>query len=610
MKRVSTILSFLIIAALAIQAFAQNVSFQALPVRNVRVGDKFAVTFRLNNAQAAAPKQPALNGCTFIFGPATSSRQSYQVVNGHATSSSSIDYTFTYRADKAGKVTVGAVSVTVDGKKYSSSPVSFTVGEASQNPQSNTGRQQSNTVIYDDINTQDADKAVNANDVFVRIILSKPSAYEQEAIECTIKLYTKYQISQFFPTKQPSFDGFLIQEMDLQPSLNEVESYNGQNYMTAVLKKCIIFPQRSGKLTINSGNYDISVVQYEKVNMGIMTVSNPRERKIKVSSNSASININPLPLPQPEGFNGAVGTFTVNSHLVGTNFRTGDAGSLVYTITGTGNIKYLKEPEIDFPSEFELYSPKSDINAAVRGNNVSGSMTVDYTFVPKSIGQFTIGSHKFVYFDPSKREYITLTTPKYEIKVGQGTAANADRQDITTKNTDIQHIHTGDSSMKKEHKLVITEWWYWMLYLAALAIMGSLVWINRRNARLAADITGTRMARSGKIARRRLKKAAKYMQAHDSEKFHEELLKAMWGYLGDKLNIPVSQLNRDNISQELESYGTGQEVKEKITTVLDDCEMARYTPNQSEQSIANLYDMASDAIHSMENIKKPRRKHS
>ncbi len=598
------------ILVLTVQSIAAEISFHALPVRNVNVGDKFALTFRLNNGQASAPKPPQLKGCTFIFGPATSSRQSYQVVNGHATSSSSIDYTYTYRADKTGKVTVGSVSVNVDGKKYTSRPLSFTIGEGSPRGANGSGHSRSQGVQYDDIDTQDADKAVNANDVFVRIILSKPTAFEQEAIECTIKLYTKYQISQFFPTKQPSFDGFLIQEMELQPSLNEVESYNGQNYMTAVLKKCIIFPQRSGNLNINSGNYDIYVVQYEKVNMGIMTVSNPRERKIKVSSNSASINITPLPQPQPDGFTGAVGCFSVNSHLVGNAFRTGEAGSLVYTITGTGNIKYLKEPDIDFPSEFELYSPKNDIKADVAGNNVTGTMTIDYTFVPKSVGQFTIGSNKFIYFDPAKREYVTLTTPRYEIKVAQGTAGNADRQDISVKNTDIHHIHSEGSSSNQVHTLIITELWFWMLYLAALAIMATFVWINRRNARLAADVIGTRVAKSGKVARRRLKKAGKYMQAHDSDKFHAELLKAMWGYLGDKLSIPVSQLNRDNIAQELDNYGAGDEIKDKVIAVLDDCEMARYTPVQSDQSIAKLYDLASETIHAMENMKHSKQRKS
>lgn len=238
---------------------AQQVSFEAIGPRGmVREGDKFALTFRLNNASASAPRQPQIAGCTFIYGPATSSRSSYSVINGSVTSSSSTDYVFTYRADKAGKVSVPSLSVVVDGKKYSSRPIEFNIGSAipgQQDPrQGGNSRGNYPPVDMDDIATQSSGRAVNANDVFVRIILSKSQAYEQEAIVCTIKLYTKYQISSFMPTLQPSFDGFLIQELDVQPALNEVESLNGHNYMTAVLKKCILFPQRSGKLTINSGN--------------------------------------------------------------------------------------------------------------------------------------------------------------------------------------------------------------------------------------------------------------------------------------------------------------------------------------------------------------------
>ena len=172
----------------------------------------------------------------------------------------------------------------------------------------------------------------------MRIILSKSKAYEQEAIECTIKLYTKYSISSFMSTTQPSFDGFLIEELDLKSSLNQIENYKGQNYMTAILKKCIIFPQKSGKLTINSGKYDITVVQYERVNLGFFSDTRPIEKKIKVSSNSATVNIDPLPLPQPDGFYGAVGKFSIDSKLQGTSFRTNEASSLIYTIKGTGNI--------------------------------------------------------------------------------------------------------------------------------------------------------------------------------------------------------------------------------------------------------------------------------
>ena len=439
----------------------------------------------------------------------------------------------------------------------------------------------------------------------MRIILSKSSAYEQEAIGCTIKLYTKYSISSFLPTRQPAFDGFLIQEVDLQPSLNQVETYNGQNYMTAILKKCIIFPQKSGKLTINSGNYDISVVQYDNVNMGMFQVRQPKEAKIKVNSNSASINILPLPQPQPEGFAGAVGTFKVDSRLVGNSFRTNDPATLIYTISGTGNIKYVKEPVIDFPSEFEQYTPKSDIQATVQGNDVTGSMTVEYTFVPQSVGDFTIGSDKFVYFNPQAKQYVTLNTPTYPIKVAKGVSApvTADQKDVENKNSDIRHIYLGDKNPAKEHSMVVLQSWYWFLYLGLLIIAIALIVMNRRNTRLNADITGRKTAKASKVARRRLKAAEGFMKAGDSDKFYEEMLRALWGYLSDKLAMPVSQLSRDNISATLSSKGYSEESAEAIVSVLDDCEMARYTPDSSSR-MDSVFERGVNAINQLESNRK------
>ncbi len=419
--------------------------------------------------------------------------QSYQMINGKTTSSTTVDYSFIYKANKSGTFTIGSASITVDGKKYTTQETSFKVLPADK-------ATQGNNVRVDDYSTQSTDKQISDNDVFVRIILAKSRAYEQEAIECTIKLYTKYTISSFMATTQPSFDGFLIEEMDLKSSLNQMENYKGQNYLTAVLKKCIIFPQKSGKLTINSGKYDISVVQYERINMGFFSDSRPVERKISIKSNTATINIDPLPIPQPEGFSGAVGNFTIDSKLQGTSFRTNEAASLVYTIKGTGNIKYVKEPKIDFPSEFEQYTPKNDIKASIAGNNVTGSMTIEYTFVPQSVGKFTIGSDKFVYFNPAKKEYITLNTPTYDIDVAKGvstqTSTTVTQKDIAAKNTDILHIKMGDKKPQKEHSYFIYSFAYWLSYIIGILALIAIIYLNIKRINSLADVKGTRMAKA------------------------------------------------------------------------------------------------------------------
>lgn len=599
MKRfISSILIIALTAGIALHA---QVSFTVKPPTRVYEGQRFPVTFRLTNADGSDLKVSQINGCTLLYGPSVSTSQSYQVVNGKASSTSATEYTYYYKADKAGSFTIPAASVLADGKRYTTKAVSFTVHDIAD---ANTPASQ-RPVDVDDVDTQAAGRRVNSDDVFVRIILSKSSAYEQEAIGCTIKLYTKYSISSFMPTKQPSFDGFLIQEVDLQPSLNQTETYNGQNYMTAVLKKCIIFPQKSGKLTINSGNYDISVVQYENVNMGMFQVRQPREAKIKVNSNSASIDITPLPQPQPEGFTGAVGRFDIDSRLVGSSFRTNDPATLIYTITGTGNIKYVKEPVIDFPTEFEQYTPKSDIQASVQGNDVSGSMTVEYTFVPQSVGDFTIGSDKFVYFNPQTRQYVTLTTPTYPVKVAKGISApvTTDQKEVENKNSDIRHIYLGDKNPVREHSLVVLQSWYWLLYLGLIILTVILIIANRRKARLNADVLGQKTAKASKVARRRLKAAEGFMKSGNSEKFYEEMLRALWGYLSDKLAMPVSQLSRDNISATLASKGYSEESAGAIVSVLDDCEMARYTPDSSSR-MDEVFERGVNAINQIESNRK------
>ncbi|WP_289763114.1 BatD family protein [uncultured Duncaniella sp.] len=588
----------LLVCATALQA---QVNFTVKPPSRVYEGQRFPVTFRLTNADGSDLKVSQINGCSLLYGPSVSQSQSYQVVNGKASSTSATEYTYYYKADKAGTFTIPAASIVADGKHLSTKAVTFTVHSIQD---ANTPALQ-RPVDVDDVDTQAAGRRVNSDDVFVRIILSKSSAYEQEAIGCTIKLYTKYSISSFLPTRQPAFDGFLIQEVDVQPSLNQMETYNGQNYMTAVLKKCIIFPQKSGKLTINSGNYDISVVQYDNVNMGMFQVRQPKEAKIKVNSNSASINIFPLPQPQPNGFTGAVGTFNIDSRLIGNSFRTNDPATLIYTISGTGNIKYVKEPVIDFPTEFEQYTPKNDIDAEVQGNDVTGRMTVEYTFVPQSVGDFTIGSNKFVYFNPQTKQYVTLNTPSYLIKVAKGVSApvTTDQKDVENKNPDIRHIYLGDKNPMKQHHLVVFESWYWILYIGLLIVAGAVLAINRRNARLNADVTGRRTAKASKVARRRLKAAEGFMKSGDSDKFYEEMLRAIWGYLSDKLSMPVSQLSRDNISATLASKGYSEENANAIVAVLDDCEMARYTPDSSSH-MDSVYERGVNAINKLESNKK------
>lgn len=620
MKKLFSILTAVLIFC---ATMAAQTSFQVIPPRNVIAGNRFAVTYRLSNGEGTSLNAPAINGCKLLNPqPGVSTSQSYQIINGQASSSSTVEYTFIYRAEEEGTFTIPAASIVVDGKKLTSQSAKFTILPADKAPQSQQGGgygygyggsapQQS--VHVDDLSSQDdTSRPISKDDIFVRIILNKSHAYEQEAIECTIKLYTKFQrINSFMMTTPPTFDGFLIEEVDTQAALNAVENYNGQNYVTAVLKKCIIFPQKSGKLTISSGKYDLSVVQIERVSNGWFVSGRPVEKEVHLQPYSSTVDITPLPEPRPAGFDNAVGQFTFESRLAPEKLKTGEAASLEYIVTGTGNIKYIHEPKPEIPDDFEQFSPKTDYRTRVSGSTVTGTMMVDYTIVPQSVGTFKIPEQKFVYFDPAKKSYVTLTAPGYnmEIAKGSGTTISAEQREIEARNTDILHIKTGDKHLSQTHHPLIFNWWYWVVAGLLVVALILAIAVYGRQVRLNADVAGRRNARASKVARKRLREAEGFMKSRQPERFYEAMLKAMWGYLGDKLSMPVSQLTRQNISQTLADRGVGEDVAGRIINMLDQCEMARYTPDSSsEASVEAVYNEATSSINELEKSNISKRK--
>ncbi|MDE6643083.1 MAG: BatD family protein [Muribaculaceae bacterium] len=602
MKRFTLIILFSILA-LAVKISAQA-EFSMVPPRTTIEGRNFSLTYRLkNSSESASPRAPEIEGCRLLYGPATSTMQSYQNINGHATSSVTVEYTFTYKAEKAGTYTIPAISINVGGKTLSSKSGTIKVLP----PDSDSGYGNDDVTI-DNASTQSASRDVSDKDVFIRIILNKSKAYKEEAIECTMKLYTKYSsINNISALTPPVFDGFLIEDDDNFVQSNDTEHYNGQNYLTAILKKYIIFPQKSGKLTINSGEYDITIVQYERVNMGFFATSRPVEKVVRVKPGNLTVNILPLPEPMPAGFSGAVGNYQISSSISSTSLRTNEAATLTLKITGSGDIKYIQEPQIEFPSEFEQYTPRTDINTRIAGNTVSGTNSIEYTFVPQSTGDFKIPAKEFIYFDPVREKYVTLSTEPYSIKVskGAGTAiASSDQQDIAAKVTDILHIKPDVDNQQTDITPVAYKFYYWILYVLLIIVLVGAVVIYKERIKMSADVTGRKMARASKVARQRLKEANSYLTRHENEKVYEALLRAVWGFLSDKLSIPASQLSRQNISEKLSEINTPTTLIDRIIEVIDNCEMARFTPGMNDASAEKAYNEVSEIMKEMDNIKK------
>jgi hypothetical protein len=585
---------------------ARAASFTVEAPHQVVEGNKFNVTFVLNNGEGSSFTPPEVTGAKLIYGPSVSHSYSSSWVNGKSSSSSSEEYTMIYKATTTGKCHIGAASIVVGGKRMSTKAFSIDVvpaGSRGSHQQQTQPSTPGAPTPYSDPMTQSADKAVTGKDLFVRIEMSKPRVYEQQAVVCTIKLYTKYQISQFMPTIQPSFDGFLIEEIPVQPALNKVETFNGERYMTAILKQCILYPQQSGQLTISSGNYDVSVVQFDTFRSIFGSISKPVEKDLKVTSNKATINILPLPEPKPASFTGAVGRFNVTTDLKpATGLKTYSAATYRYVISGTGNIKYIKAPEVQFPEQFDVYDPKTDVQVNEGAGDMSGKVVIDYTFIPQYAGEFDIPAGEFSYFDPDAGKYETITIPGRHLTVakGEGQPSNHYRM----KNMDIRPIKSGDLNLKKSHGYIVDGWSYWLWFLLPLLALVALLLYYRKQLKERADVRRMRSKRASKVAQRRLKAARGFAARGDRSGFYAEMLNALWGYMSDKLSIPVSELSKDNISAELEQYGIDAQLRDEAIALIDKCEFAQYAPELASGDMNAVLDEAAGVIDRLESVKR------
>ena len=598
MKRIINI-AILILATMV----AQAASFTVEAPRQVVEGNKFNVTFVLKNGEGGNFTPPEVSGAKLIYGPSVSHSYSSSWVNGKSSHSSTEEYTMIYKATSTGKCHIGSASIVVDGKRLATNALTIEILPSGSHPRQQTQTTPGAPTPYSDPMTQSADKAVGSNDLFVRIEMSKPRVYEQQAVVCTIKLYTKYQISQFMPTIQPSFDGFLIEEIPVQPSLNKVETLNGERYMTAILKKCILYPQQSGKLTITSGSYDVSVVQFDTFKSIFGSISKPVEKDLKVQSNTATVNILLLPEPKPASFTGAVGKFDVTSDLQpATGFKTYSAATYRYIISGVGNIKYIKAPEVKFPEQFDVYDPKTDAQVNDGAGDMSGKVVIDYTFIPQFAGEFDIPAGEFTYFDPETGQYVTVNVPSRHLSVakGEGQPSNHYRM----KNMDIRPIKSGDLGLKKSHGYIVDGWPYWLWFLLPLLALTALLLYYRKQLKERADVRRMRSKRASKVAQRRLKAARGFASRGDRNGFYAEMLNALWGYMSDKLSIPVSELSKDNINAELEQYGIDEQLRNESIALIDKCEFAQYAPELASDNMNAVLDEAAGVIDRLESVKR------
>ena len=593
----------------SLQMFAkEEVTLRASAPEVVVNGDQFRLTYTVNSQDVKDFLAPQAKGFDVLMGPSRSQQSSTQIINGKVSSSRSITYTYILMAVSEGTFNIPSASIEVDGEKIFSNPLTIKVlPKDKEDANANQGTSGISS------RNQKSSGRITDNDLFVLATASKTKVHEQEAILVTYKAYTTVDLRQLLG-KMPDQQGFYVQEVELPTQKTfKLEHYKGRNYNTVVYRQYVLFPQKAGRLEIPAVTFDAVVAQRVAVSddpfEAFFNGGGYVEVNKKIVAPKVVINVEPLP-SKPEGYSGGVGTFTMKSDISTTELKANEAVTIKLTISGTGNMKLVSAPEVKFPHDFEIYDPKIDDNYQLTADGLSGTKTIEYLAIPRHAGNFTIPPIEFKYFDIKSESYKTLKTDAYTLKVNKGDGSSANQQviaDFTNKEsvkvlgTDILFIKTGDSALMQKGKYFFGTTAYYLWYIVPFVLFIVFVVIYRKQAVENANVARVKTKKANKVATKRMKLAGKLLSENKVNEFYDEVLKALWGYISDKLNIPVSKLSRDNIEAELAGHGVSEELIKEFIGALSECEFARYAPGNQNEAMDKVYSASVDVISKMEN---------
>ncbi|MGN0236461.1 MAG: BatD family protein [Paludibacteraceae bacterium] len=592
---------------------ADEVEFRAQAPAQVIVGKPFQLTYTVNQ-RARDLKAPEMADFDVLAGPYSSSSGSTTFVNGKRTSTYTQTYTYTLMAQREGTFTIPPADIKVSGERHQSNGVRITVLPPDEQPAAGAS-QGGNAQQSKSSQQASSDGSVSSENLFIRTIVSKTRVHEQEAVLLSYKLYfAGVDVAQFTNnTKIPEFTGFLKQDLEQGDIQTELEHYNGRNYQTAVLYRTLLYPQHAGDIQIDPATFEAVLrVQTRAQVRSIFddffgTYTNVTKT---LKAPGTTIHVEALPKGKPAGFAGGVGHFTLSSNISQTEMQANEAVTLRLTIQGTGNMKLLKTPTVDWPEGFEPYDPKVNNNFKATAAGMSGTKTIEYLAIPRAAGEYTLPPITFSYYDTQEDTYKTLSTPEYTLHVQRGAGDEAgtpvvnnyvNKEDIKTLGTDIRYIYTGNLQVAKPaNPSAPMVWQYaWAGYVLPLLIACLLFGVFHKRIKENADASRVRSKRANKVAQKRLKKAAQLMKTHDSEAFYTEIERALWMYLSDRLSVPTADLNKDNIASILRGKGVGEDIIAEVNRVLSDAEFARYAPSAA-QSKEQLYTAATRIIDQLE----------
>lgn len=606
-----------VFGSVALHMAAQGIEFTGSTKNNVQVGEQFRAIYSVNQ-QVDNFTGPDFEGFRILSGPNQSTNQNYQFINGKVTQSFQITFTYYLQATKEGTFDIDPAKVVAGGKTYQSNPMQITVSQGSSSQPGAGGQQQGNPRQQQ----QRQQNGIAKDDIFIKAVVDKNNPYQGEQVIITYKIYTTVPISQINVSKLSSFPGFFYKNLldDNEPLKQYNETVNGKQYVVADIRKIALFAQRSG---------DITIEPMELTCLAQVKVENARTRdpffdsffndpffnrsyqnvELNLASNPATISVKQLPVnDRPSGFGGAVGTFTLSSSLDHDHLKANEALTVKVTITGKGNLELIDALPLSFPPDFETYDPKITNNINKNSSGISGTRTFEYLMIPRNAGEFQIKPVDFSYFDPSKQKYTTLTTPLYTVTVdkgdeiaGSGTAySGVSQKNIQFIGSDIRYIKTSQVQLKRMNSLFFASSSFFLWIVLSVLIFGGIVAYWAYDKKRKGDVALVRNRKANKVARRNLMKAGEYLKSNQTEAFFEEISRALWGYISNKFNIPLSDLSIETVFQRLAAKGVGEGLITEFTGVLEGCEYARFAPGDKSGRMQDIYNEALAVISKIE----------
>ena len=585
------------------QRFTVNVPSQ------VSVGENFRLVYTIDTQNAKDFRIGDIpEALEIITGPYTSKQTSYMMVNGHTTGSSSITFTFILCATKNGVYTIPPAHITANGKRLSSRNAKVKVSGESQNT-GGAPRMHDDSDNMPDL--RDAGTPISGKDLFIKVSANKKRVHEQEPILLTYKVYTLVDLTQL-EGKMPDLTGFHTQEIPLpQQKSFHIERVNGRPYKCVTWSQYVMYPQMTGKLEIPSITFNGTVIQQNRnvdpfeafLNGG----SGYIEVKRAIKAPGVTIQVDPLP-QRPSNFSGGVGKFNISAQLNKSEVKANEPITIRVIIGGTGNLKLIKQPQVKFPKDFDTYDAKITDKTKLTANGVEGNMIYDFLAVPRNQGSYVIPPIEFVYYDIEANAYKTVRTQEFKLDIAKGDGnINAAVDYSNLKDKDIHPIKEGEIEIQDINDIFYNSTAYWIILSLLFVIFASVLIIFRKRAIDNADITRLKIKKANRVATRRLKYANTLMLKNEHDKFYDEVLRALWGYVGDKLNMPVEQLSKDNIAERLTQKNVDDETTSMFIRAVDECEYNRYAPGDTKGNMNQTFEAAMTAIIKIENVlrKKP-----